>query len=379
MCVIIVKKAGVKRLDPKYFNEAWEHNPDGGGLVWKKPGEDVFIQKGFMDKQSFLKKIDELNQDDTAFIAHFRIKSVGQVCAENTHPFNMDYVTYAHNGTLKIEPLDGKTDSETFGLAFLKDKTMDWIKEYKVLLEMALGTSKFAIMDNTTGEILILNEELGQKRDDAWFSNGSAFPVAPVPARSNYNYYNNHYNSLFNDNIKSKKDFGTKRYSMEYAHTNNDNIWVYNSNNNSTYVYGYKKAAIHKRGFQIINPSYSIPTTGKNKTYVRGAPELRIVDRMTKEVYSGVKEYQKTTFTSKLDRDEAEADLSAEYTVIRVMRMFIQEGKAIDNNEFYEFLLENTKPDSWVGSMSPESAWHDYVVMYAQDVLNQLERGGAKA
>lgn len=383
MCVIIAKAAGVKRLDPKYFDKAWDRNPDGGGLVWKKPGEEVFFQKGFMNKQEFLKKIDEINQDDNSFIAHFRIRSVGAVCADNTHPFVMDHVTYAHNGTLHITPLDGKTDSETFGLAFLKDKTMDWIKEYKVLLEMALGTSKFAIMDNITGEILILNEDLGRKRDDAWFSNDSPFPVAPVPATvSNYNsYYDGYdYNSNsfnFGTEVKGLATFGTKRFVREYARLNKDNIWCYSYSMQPVGVSGYPNVCLHKRGFVIIDPAIKVPEDAVNKKYSKGAKEIRLIESYTRQLYKNVKEYHKTTFAHRSDRDEAEYELSAMYMVIRAMRMFVHAGKVIDDKEFLSFLLDNTEPRSWVRAQHAESAYNEYVKLYAEEVLEEL--GSAKA
>ncbi len=383
MCVIIAKPAGVKRLDPKYFDKAWDRNPDGGGLVWKKPGEEVFFQKGYMNKQDCLMKIDEKNQDDSSFIAHFRIRSVGAVCADNTHPFVMDHVTYAHNGTLHITPLDGKTDSETFGLAFLKDKTMDWIKEYKVLLEMALGTSKFAIMDNETGEILILNEDLGKTRDDAWFSNDSPFPVAPVPATtSNYkSYYDGYdYNSNsfnFGTQIKGLATFGTKQFVREYARLNKDNVWVYNYSDQPVAISGYSNCCLHKRGFVFINPTIKVPEDAVNKKYGKGSKEIRVMDAYTRQLYKDVKKYHKTTFGYRFDREEAEYELSAMYTVIRAMRMFVVAGKAIDDKEFLSFLLDNTEPKSWVSVQQSESAYQEYVKLYAEEVLKKLESAEA--
>lgn len=333
-----------------------------------------------MNKQEFLKKIDEINQDDNSFIAHFRIRSVGAVCADNTHPFVMDHVTYAHNGTLHITPLEGKTDSETFGLAFLKDKTMDWIKEYKVLLEMALGTSKFAIMDNYTGEILILNEDLGKKRDDAWFSNDSPFPVEPLPVKvSNYDsYYDDGYNYLNSyGKVKGLATFGTKRFVHEYAKLNADNIWTHAYSGAPVGVSGYANCYVHKRGFIIIDPTIKVPDEAVNKKYCKGAKEIRLMEAYTRELYKDVKKYHGTTFACRADRDDAEYELSALYTVIRAMRMFVHAGKVIDDKEFLSFLLDNTEPKSWVSAQHAEYAYNEYVKLYAEEVLEKL--GSAEA
>jgi len=385
MCIIIAKNAGVKRLDPEYFERAWNRNPDGGGLVWKKPDEEVKVQKGFMNKKDFLEKIDELNQDDIAFIAHFRIKSVGAVCAENTHPFTMDHVTYAHNGTLSIKPFEGKTDSETFGLCFLKDKTMDWIKEYKVLLEMALGTSKFAIMDNETGEILILNPECGKEKDGAWFSNDSAFVPAATSAYVGYarHYWNDDdYNSPYTNDFKllANKNFGTKRYTEQGVYVGKDSCLYYKSSNRSVYCTGYSdNVKRHKRGFMIIDPTIPVPKEAADKQYTTQSKEVKLAEALTKQLYKDVDEYHTTSFQSATDRSEAEYELSAKYTIIRVMHAFIRAKKVIDDKEFLSFCLDNTEPDTWCGKHSPAYAYKEYVKIFAEDVLDELEKGKAKA
>lgn len=383
MCIIIAKKAGVKRLDPEYFNRAWDRNPDGGGLVWKKPGEEVYIQKGFMNKQEFLNKIDELNQDDTAFIAHFRIKSVGAVCADNTHPFNMGKVTFAHNGTLSIQAFEGKTDSETFGLCFLKDKSMGWIKRYQTLLEMALHTSKFAIMDNINGEILILNQDLGKERDGAWFSNESAFPpvvsayTPPTKCSgydSRYGYWSNGqgYCKGF-DNIKPTKNFGTKKYTKEYAKLNNKKVWIYTSTGTPLELYGYKKTRINTRGFAIIDPNIEVPVEAKNHKYSCRSPEVLLMNRDIKTLYAGVAEYHKFTFKDRDEREELECDLSAQFTVLDAMRRFIRAGKAIDSEEFLSFCCDNTESEPWMTKYYSSATYGEYVQHYAADVLSRLE------
>ena len=381
MCIIIAKPAGVERLNPDYFDRAWTRNPDGGGLVWKEKDGEVTMQKGFMKKEDFLAKIDELNQKDTAFIAHFRIKSVGAVCAENTHPFVFDHVTYAHNGTLSIKPFDGKTDSETFGLCFLKDKTLDWIKEYQVLLEMALGTSKFAIMDNETGEIFILNSDYGKERDGAWFSNESAFqPVTPVhklPRDNGYDPYSGCY-PYKTYSVKGVADWGTRRFQRAYAYIGDNNVWHYTSIRTPIQAQGYPNVRIHKRGFWIIDPTIPVPKEAEDKTYNKNSLEVKAAEKLQRTLYKSVDEYHKTTFDETWDRDEAEAEMSAVYTVIKVMYAFIHAKKKIDKNEFLSFLLDNTESDTWVTKHYAEKAYQEYVELYANEVVSDLEKAYAK-
>lgn len=384
MCIIIAKPAGVKRLDPDYFERAWNRNPDGGGLVWKEKDSEVTMQKGFMKKEEFLQKIDELNQDETAFIVHFRIKSVGAVCAENTHPFVMDHVTYAHNGTLSIKPFEGKTDSETFGLCFLKDKPMSWIKDYQVLLEMALGTSKFAIMDHDTGEIFILNRECGKEENGAWFSNESAFAPKASAYTGYYKGYNNYGHNSGTDllgedeRIKGRADFGTKRFKRECSYVDADNTWRYTSTKGQVLVSGYGNCALHKRGFTVIKPDITVPEEAADKAYSKDSIEVRMVENMTRALYKEVDAYHKHTFADKDEREEAEWELSAIYTVIRAMYAFIRAKKVIDDKEFLSFLLDNTESDSWVTKVYPCYVYGGFVQLYAEQVLAELEKGEAK-
>lgn len=191
MCVIIAKKAGVKPVPREYLERAWEVNPDGGGVVFFRPGDEcAYMKKGMMDKKQFIDYLDKINKEDVSFIAHFRIKSKGKVCKMNTHPFNYEHITFAHNGTLScVTPEGDLTDTQTYGDKFFVGKTINWIKSTKDLIEMTLGYSKFAVMDNHTGEIVILNKKNGQEKDGVWYSNDSPFrkPLQQTyPGASNY-------------------------------------------------------------------------------------------------------------------------------------------------------------------------------------------------
>ena len=101
------------------------------------------------------------------------------------------------------------------------------------------------------------------------------------------------------------------------------------------------------------------------------------MEAYTRELYKDVRKYHGTTFACRTDRDDAEYELSALYTVIRAMRMFVHAGKVIDDKEFLSFLLDNTEPRSWVSAQQPESAYQEYVKLYAEEVLEKL--GSAEA
>ena len=373
MCVIITKSAGVKPLDTKYFSKAWDSNSDGGGIVWKKKDEQVMIQKGFMTKKEMMDKLNELNEEDTSFIAHFRIKSVGNVCAQNTHPFNMDNVTFAHNGTLSIKPFEGMTDSETFGLCFLKDKSMDWIKEYKVLLEMALGTSKFAIMDNVSGEILILNKGLGQERDGAWFSNSSAFQTVPMAYKSYSSYeFNEELNKY---QIKGRATFGTKKHVEEFAFFDQDKeCWCWKQSLKEMKATFYHNVVISKRGFYRLDIEIEPNDELENKAYKNNCKEIQLLNDMQNDLQADLYVYQNTFYNNYNLRKEAEEELSAKFTVIDCMKRLIKANKKINEKSLKNFCVDNIKNTAGASaSPSYTGTYKEFVELTVGEVLDTLK------
>lgn len=343
MCIIIAKNKGVKPLDTAYFDRAWDANSHGGGVVWKEKNGEVMFQKGFMEKKEFLDKLKTLNKTDTAFIAHFRIKSVGEVKPENCHPFVLDHVTFAHNGTLSITPFEGKTDSETFGLACLKDKTFDWIKDNQLLIEMALGHSKFAIMDNETGEIVILNKEYGKERDGAWFSNESAFPPAkPVIYPQKWWEQPNYSGGYSGASIfLARRDFGTKMYNPGkiYTFSKPDKAWVNKDTGDFYLPWGFpKQFVIDRRGLARVSPEQEIPADYPNKKYGKNCMELQIINSGQRMLADLLTSYHKTEYQSWDDRDDEETNIHSLNIVLNAMRRLVRAGKEICSETLTDFI-----------------------------------------
>lgn len=364
MCVIIAKKAGVKALDNNYFERAWTSNPDGGGVVWKTKDGQVMIQKGFMERKDFIDKLKEINTDDTAFIAHFRIKSVGEVKPENCHPFVLDHLTFAHNGTLTITPLEGKTDSETFGLAIMKDKDMNWVKDNQLLLEMALGHSKFAIMDNETGEIFILNKDYGSEKDDAWFSNESAFEKKPVVYNKGYSSY---YASDYNNSpyiYRPISDFGKKKFTLLNCHySKTAGCWVDKFEKEHTPACAPNNFVLSKRGLYKLSPSIEVPANYPQKKYKRGDKVLAVLLAGQNMLQDMIRDYHKrTSFDSYIDREEEEANIHALNALLDAVRRLVRAEKAVCLETLYDFILDVPKaivPKNDYGFMTYLVDWAD--------------------
>ena len=390
MCIIIAKDKGVEPLDEGYFERAWDHNGDGGGIVWKSPeNEDAHVQKGFMKKEEMLEKLREINKKENSFIAHFRIKSVGEIKPENTHPFVMDRVTFAHNGTITaLKPLEGKTDSETFGLAFLKKRSLKWIKENQLLLEIALGSSKFAIMDNKTGEILILNKENGKEQDGAWFSNSSADKPSTVPAqRYNYDYtdyrdYSNYghwrdgeldFNKASVSHIKARSFFGTKSFTENFCEYKKENsYWTYTASGRPATTYPFSTdIVIARNGLWKINPEFQPKDFGfEEHQYKHRAPEFKLVAQAQRELQRDLSLYWKQKFETTWDRDDYENDLRCMNIVLDAARRFIRNGVELNMDTLTTFVIGCMNFSSYLGQAQKHQA--EVMINYAEQHIAQM-------
>lgn len=378
MCIIIAKKAGVEPVKQEYLSKAWDSNSHGGGVVFKRPNEEVKIKKGFMNKEEFMKFLEDINTKDTAFIAHFRIKSVGDVKPENCHPFVAKNVTYAHNGTLHIQPFEGKTDTETFGTIVFKNHTLNWIKENQFLIEMALGTSKFAVMDNKSGEIFILNKEYGKERDGVWYSNESAFPL-PKPTYSGcYGNYNpqqqggnrsSQYDLSFWDSgegwsqpYRPQRNWGTKKWQQygcefkadtkcwwnNYTHAKQSPLWCDG------------KIVVNKQGFYVLDKEI-VPD--KELQTVEYKPNDDVIQMMVDEgrlIRSSLEEYRESTFDSYQDRCDAEMMIQERYFVLNGIRRLVAAKKKVDAESLYKYIYGNLCKKSAVMSTYLEKEFTEF-------------------
>lgn len=349
MCVIIAKKAGVEPVKKEYLSKAWDSNSHGGGVVFKRPGESVKIKKGFMNKEEFMKYLEDINTKDTAFIAHFRIKSVGDVKPENCHPFTLKNVTFAHNGTLHITPLEGKTDSETFGLFVFKNHTLNWIKENQLLIEMALGTSKFAVMDNKTGEIFILNKDLGKERDNVWFSNESAFPI--VNTQSKYPTYcggGSYYDPSFWNtpgNYKPRAWWGTKKWEEPCCEFNHqDKCWYDKySHKPKNPMWADNKIVVNKKGFFVLDKDVCPDNKFATHIYSPNDDIIKMVADEQKVINTMVEDYKDSTFDSYQDREDVEIEIQTRYFVLNGIRRLISAQKEINQESLYGYIYANVQ------------------------------------
>ena len=115
MCIISIKKRGVKFQSTETIKAMCDNNPDGFSMVYQIGSCKPEIYKT-LNKEKFLnqyKKITTMyDADDVSMFIHARIKTHGTKRIENCHGWKADGLIFAHNGMLPIDNRGDMTDSE---------------------------------------------------------------------------------------------------------------------------------------------------------------------------------------------------------------------------------------------------------------------------
>lgn len=191
MCVIAIKRMGVKMPDENTLKTMWTNNPHGAGIMYARDGK-VYIDKGYMDWTSFIGRIESLGDvTDTALVMHFRIATHGGVIPGNTHPFPVSDNVVAltklrqacslgvvHNGIIPIVPRDGISDTMEYiatELAPLAKQNPKFYMDKQVLAEIGKRIkSKITILDGK-GTIAYYGDFITEE-DGMIYSNNSYKP-----------------------------------------------------------------------------------------------------------------------------------------------------------------------------------------------------------
>lgn len=150
MCIVIVKKLGVKFPPIENIENSCDNNPDGFAIAWANKG--VLYNYRTMSRKDFLKKCKEvfkLDYKTTACVIHARIATHGTVVLENTHCWidKPTAMAFAHNGVLSVKNRGNMTDSETFFRDIFLPiySTYGW-SQAELAINACIGTSKFAFL-----------------------------------------------------------------------------------------------------------------------------------------------------------------------------------------------------------------------------------------
>ena len=165
MCIIVAKRKGIELPTKEILKNCFNYNSDGAGIMFND-GKQVFIEKGFMDFNSFYSRLEALDKEfnlvNSDLALHFRISTSGNVDQGNCHPYpistetsqlrNLSLVTdigMAHNGVIR------KHIPETRSI--LND-TQTFIKNF--VYNMYSSNKEFLTLESN---IKALEEEAGSK------------------------------------------------------------------------------------------------------------------------------------------------------------------------------------------------------------------------
>ena len=133
MCIIVAKRKGLELPTKEILRNCFNYNSDGAGIMFND-GNQVFIEKGFMDFNSFYSRLEALDKEfnlvNSDLALHFRISTSGNVDQGNCHPYpistetsqlrNLSLVTdigMAHNGVIRKHIPETRSilnDTQTF-------------------------------------------------------------------------------------------------------------------------------------------------------------------------------------------------------------------------------------------------------------------------
>lgn len=191
MCIIVVKPEN-KKLPDSVLSNMWINNPHGAGFMFVDNGV-VRFSKGHMQFKKF--KAAYKTAEKHKMVIHFRWRTVGRICPEQTHPFQVGESGMVHNGTIPInsKPSSGLSDTAIYAkklakalgkipvTEILQDKT---VRENIV---NEIGRSKLVFLDGS-GKVSALNAHMGLWHEDCWYSNHSYLHPALAGAYESIDY-----------------------------------------------------------------------------------------------------------------------------------------------------------------------------------------------
>ena len=128
MCVIIFIPQG-ESISIEELNNAWDTNPDGAGFSIQKDGK-VMYERGFMNKNDFINKIEEYIGKYNLML-HFRISTSSAINRVQCHPYDVENITQLAGETKNaVACMNGIVYCDYIKRAGYND-TMSYIADHK--------------------------------------------------------------------------------------------------------------------------------------------------------------------------------------------------------------------------------------------------------
>lgn len=126
MCVIIISNKKSGHIDDKMLSKGEKSNNDGGGIAWINEDHLVEWKKGLTHKE--ISELIITRKIKFPYVVHFRIASIGKVCPELCHPFEIS--------DQNSNNLEGTTDK---GVIFHNGTFLDYEKfQLKAIIQKDL-------------------------------------------------------------------------------------------------------------------------------------------------------------------------------------------------------------------------------------------------
>lgn len=155
MCVIIVKEDKNQKVETSTLIASSILNPDGLGVLWLDSWQIEYFESEDW-------KVLDTNRP---FVGHFRYATVGKVCIENCHPFNIDKSNVLfQNGT--VHGMGDKSKTDTQALAELLSE-MDKSLWPRIL---SMTECRYVIADIKARKFELYNKDLWTQKDGVWYS-----------------------------------------------------------------------------------------------------------------------------------------------------------------------------------------------------------------
>lgn len=195
MCIAIFNKAKYT-LTKETFNNCWDKNRDGGGMMYAVDGKLHIFKSLF--KGVFKKEYARVREKypDIDIVLHFRWSTHGGETMRNVHPHRVSKdIAFVHNGVLDrvvedkekdVKVWDKKEKKWTVEKQFtsnlsdsvhfskmLKDLPTDFLDNEAILtlIESYIEDDNKLIFMDSTGKHVIVNEDKGVWDCECWFSN----------------------------------------------------------------------------------------------------------------------------------------------------------------------------------------------------------------
>lgn len=233
MCLIMFAR-NIDRIKEDWYKNSKESNKDGLGIMFPENGRLV-VKKALDSKEQdvLFEEIKHRVKPGTPIATHQRFGTSGAKDTTNVHPFKLLSIDEGdsidlymmHNGIISIKEIGNLCDTATYAEYVLRpmlkrDNNLWHRHEFKVLMDLSIGSSKLLFMDNK-GNVEFVGENRGEWKDKVWLS-------TPSYIEKYDNYWYGYANSTY-----------PSRYNRKYCDYNADYDTISETDNDMIFTIGY--------------------------------------------------------------------------------------------------------------------------------------------